>query len=127
MSDVFADLHIHIGRTYTGKAVKITGSRNLTLSNILKAAKYPKGLDMVGVIDCHSPEVIIEIEQLIHEEKLVKMQEGGFRYEDEVTLISKAKQCAAVRSCAITPGTRCYGSRDAGIPLKWVTLRADTG
>ncbi|GIN55702.1 endonuclease Q family protein [Lederbergia ruris] len=87
MSDVFADLHIHIGRTYTGKAVKITGSRNLTLSNILKAAKYPKGLDMVGVIDCHSPEVIIEIEQLIHEEKLVEMQEGGFRYEDEVTLI----------------------------------------
>ncbi|KRG08689.1 endonuclease Q family protein [Lederbergia galactosidilytica] len=87
MSEVFADLHIHIGRTYTGKAVKITGSRNLTLTNILRAAKYPKGLDIVGVIDCHSPEVIMEIERLIHEEKLVEMEDGGFRYEDEVTLI----------------------------------------
>ncbi|MCJ7839397.1 endonuclease Q family protein [Lederbergia sp. NSJ-179] len=87
MSEAFADLHIHIGRTYTGKAVKITGSKTLTLSNILKAAKYPKGLDIVGVIDCHSPGVIIEIEQLIEAGKLVEMDEGGFRFEDEVTLI----------------------------------------
>ncbi|GIN73493.1 hypothetical protein J14TS2_39680 [Bacillus sp. J14TS2] len=91
MSEVFADLHIHIGRTFTGKAVKITGSRNLTLSAILEAAKYPKGLDMVGVIDCHSPEVIIEIEQLVAKGKLVEMEEGGFRYEDEVTLIPGAE------------------------------------
>ncbi|WP_062104752.1 endonuclease Q family protein [Bacillus niameyensis] len=87
MNEFFADLHIHIGRTYTGKPVKITASRNLTLTNILKAAKYPKGLDIVGVIDCQSPEVIEELEQLILSGKLLEMQEGGFRYEDEVTLI----------------------------------------
>ena len=65
MKEYFVDLHIHIGRTMTGKPVKITAGKGLTLTNILKAAIFPKGLDIVGVIDCHSPEVILELEQLI--------------------------------------------------------------
>ena len=65
MKRYFADMHIHIGRTETGRAVKITGSKTLTLSNILYVAKNLKGIDMVGVIDCHSPEVIEEMEALI--------------------------------------------------------------
>ncbi|MCR2820301.1 endonuclease Q family protein [Lederbergia panacisoli] len=87
MNEFFSDLHIHIGRTLTGKPVKITASKNLTLSNILKAAKYPKGLDIVGVIDCHSPEVILEIENLLEAGKLIELEDGGFEYENGVVLI----------------------------------------
>ncbi|MBS4203006.1 endonuclease Q family protein [Lederbergia citrea] len=87
MNEYFVDLHIHIGRTFTGKPVKITASKNLTLTNILKTAKYPKGLDIVGVIDCHSPEVMMEIEQLLNKGDLVEIEEGGFRFDNEVTLI----------------------------------------
>ncbi|HLU23795.1 MAG TPA: endonuclease Q family protein [Bacillaceae bacterium] len=87
MKQYFTDLHIHIGRTFTNKPVKITASKTLTLTNILQAAKFPKGLDIVGVIDCHSPEVIAEIEQLLDSGQLVEQEGGGFRYEDEVTLI----------------------------------------
>lgn len=77
MNNYFVDLHIHIGRTKTGKPVKITASKTLTLTNILKTAKFPKGLDIVGIIDCHSPEVIAEIEDLMHSGELREMEEGG--------------------------------------------------
>lgn len=38
MKEIYADLHIHIGRTQTGRTVKITGSKNLTLQTILETA-----------------------------------------------------------------------------------------
>ena len=87
MKNYFVDLHIHIGRTKTGKPVKITGSKTLTLTNILKAAKIPKGLDMIGVIDCHSPEVIAEIEDLLQSKEMIEMEDGGLLYQESVTLI----------------------------------------
>lgn len=83
----FADLHIHIGRTKTGRPVKITGAKSLTLENILKAAKQPKGLDLVGVIDCHVPEVREEMKALLAAGELVQLDEGGLLYQGEVTLI----------------------------------------
>lgn len=82
----YADLHIHIGRTENGRAVKITGSKNLTLKNILHTATSRKGLDLVGIIDCHSPEVIKEIEQLIAEGKIQELLGGGLRYEKTVLI-----------------------------------------
>ncbi|MDQ0213765.1 uncharacterized protein (TIGR00375 family) [Oikeobacillus pervagus] len=87
MNPYFVDLHIHIGRTKQGKPVKITGSKTLTLTNILKSAKQPKGLDVVGIIDCHVPDVLEELESLLEQEKLVELQGGGLLYEGEVTLI----------------------------------------
>jgi uncharacterized protein (TIGR00375 family) len=63
MNNYYVDLHIHIGRTASGKPVKITGAKTLTLSNILKEASETKGLHMVGIIDCHVPEVLAEIER----------------------------------------------------------------
>ena len=87
MNTYYVDLHIHIGRTYTGKPVKITAAKSLTLTNILQTARFPKGLDIVGVIDCHSPEVIMEIDQLIEAGRMIEMEDGGLRFEDEVTLI----------------------------------------
>lgn len=83
---IYADLHIHIGRTKSGKSVKITGSKNLTLNNILDTASKRKGLDLIGIIDCHSPEVIEEIDELIEQNKMYELQGGGLRYES-TTLI----------------------------------------
>ena len=87
LKEIYADLHIHIGRTEKGKAVKITGSRNLTLKNILETATSKKGLDLVGIIDCHSPEVIKEIEQLIREGQASELIEGGVRFENTTLLM----------------------------------------
>ena len=86
LKEIYADLHIHIGRTEKGRAVKITGSKNLTLKNILETATSRKGLDLIGIIDCQSPEVIEEMEQLIREGKAKELSEGGVRYE-KTTLI----------------------------------------
>ena len=86
LKDFYTDLHIHIGRTWKGKPVKITGSKTLTLENILHTASVKKGLDIVGVIDCHSPEVLEEMASLIQEQKLIQLDGGGLRYKN-TTLI----------------------------------------
>lgn len=99
MNDFFADLHIHIGRTETGKPVKITGSRTLTLRRILQTAKAPKGLDIIGIIDCHAPEVISELESLLLSGELIELEEGGFRYQKKVTLIPGAEIEVNDESC----------------------------
>ena len=49
LKDYYADLHIHIGRTASGRAVKITGSKTLTLANILETASVRKGLDIIDL------------------------------------------------------------------------------
>ena len=82
MKEFYADLHIHIGRTKSGKAVKITASKTLTFSNILQAASERKGLDLIGIIDCHSPEVILEMEELIANGEMYELPEGGLRFQD---------------------------------------------
>lgn len=80
MNPYYVDLHIHIGRTQSGKAVKITGARSLTFSNIIEHARDLKGLNMIGIIDCHSPEVIIEMEGLLQAGELIEHEKGGLFY-----------------------------------------------
>lgn len=80
MNQYFVDLHIHIGRTNTGQAVKITGAKTLTFSNIIEHARDLKGLHMVGIIDCHSPQVIVEMEDLLDSGELIEHENGGFYY-----------------------------------------------
>lgn len=87
MMDVYADLHIHIGRTESGNIVKITGSKTLTLRNILQFASSRKGLDMIGVIDCHSPEVLHELAELIDQGKLTELVDGGLRFRQTTLLL----------------------------------------
>lgn len=82
MNHYYVDLHIHIGRTFTGKAVKITGAKSLTFSNIIDHARHEKGLNMIGIIDCHSPEVIIEMEKLMQSGELSEHPQGGIIFED---------------------------------------------
>ncbi len=87
MNIYYGDFHIHVGRTMSGKAVKITGARTLTIESILDYAANQKGLDMVGVIDCHVPEVIEELKLLIQKGELFELAEGGLRYKDGTVLI----------------------------------------
>ncbi|MEH7110506.1 endonuclease Q family protein [Bacillus sp. JJ1764] len=82
MNRYYVDLHIHIGRTWTGKPVKITGSKSLTFTNIIEHARHEKGLNMIGIIDSHSPEVILEMESLIQSGEVVEHQNGGLVFGD---------------------------------------------
>ena len=90
MENYYVDLHIHIGRTGTGKPVKITGAKSLTIENILIEATEVKGMDMIGVIDCHVPEVLSELEKLIEQGEVYQFDDGGLRFK-EVTLILGAE------------------------------------
>lgn len=86
LTSYFADLHIHVGQDMYGGPVKIAASKHLTLTNILKEASRRKGLDLVGVIDCHAPHVQEEILQLIQQGEAEELSEGGIQFED-VTLL----------------------------------------
>lgn len=86
MKKYYVDLHIHIGRTRTGKPVKITGAKSLTFTNIIEHARHEKGLNMVGIIDSHSPEVILEMESLIQDGQLFEHPDGGLVF-GELTII----------------------------------------
>jgi len=81
------DLHVHIGRSNNGAPVKITASRELTFANIAREYKYRKGIDIVGIVDCASPEVIDDISQLINNGEMKPLKEGGLIYQDKVTII----------------------------------------
>jgi uncharacterized protein (TIGR00375 family) len=82
MQNYYVDLHIHIGRTYSGKPVKITASRSLTIPSIIHESFFRKGMNMIGVIDGHVPEVVWEFEQLIEKGEMVELAEGGLQYQD---------------------------------------------
>ena len=87
MNTYFADLHIHIGRTESGRPVKITGSKSLTIDSILREASQEKGLDLIGVIDCHVPEVIQTLKQRVSNGDCTELTEGGVRFERTTLLL----------------------------------------
>lgn len=90
MNRYYVDLHVHIGRTWTGKPVKITAAQSLTFSNVIKHARIEKGLNMIGIIDCHSPEVILEMESLVSDGNVFEHHDGGLVYGD-LTIIPGAE------------------------------------
>jgi len=87
MERYFADLHVHIGSA-GGSSVKITASRDLTVSSILTSAAGDKGLDIIGIIDCLSPPVRAEIEELISAGEISPVGEGGYLYRSELLLLT---------------------------------------
>lgn len=87
MKTIYADLHIHIGRTLSGRPVKITGSKTLTFQNILTHASEQKGLQMIGIIDCHSPEVLAEIEALVLQGAVEELAGGGLHYKGMTVIL----------------------------------------
>lgn len=86
LTSYFADMHIHIGRDIFDKPVKITASKSLTITNILKESSRNKGINLIGVIDCQSPAVQLELKQLIQAGQAYELADGGIRFE-EVTLL----------------------------------------
>lgn len=87
MRRIFADLHIHIGRTTAGEAVKITGARNLTFANIAAEASGRKGIDMIGIIDAASPGVQEDIARLIAQGAVQELAGGGLQYEQTTIIL----------------------------------------
>lgn len=86
LQTIFADLHIHVGRDKFHRPVKITGGKSLTVTNILKEASRNKGLQMIGIVDCHVPTVQQELQDLMDDGQAQEKTDGGIQFE-EVTLI----------------------------------------
>nr|WP_211184598.1 endonuclease Q family protein [Paenibacillus lemnae] len=87
MLSFYSDLHIHIGRAGDGQPVKISGSRNLTFENIAKEAVFRKGIDMIGIIDCHSPSVQQDILSCLDQGSMQEVSGGGISYQNTVILL----------------------------------------
>ena len=87
MNEVFADLHVHIGRSENGKPIKITAARSLNFANIAKECFERKGIDVVGIIDCASPYVIEDIEKFLETGEAFEMEDGGIIYKDKICII----------------------------------------
>ena len=87
MNEIFADLHVHIGRSENGKPIKITGARSLNFANIAKECYGRKGIDVVGIIDCASPYVIEDIENFLKTGEAYELKDGGIIYKDKVCII----------------------------------------
>lgn len=87
MYEVFADMHVHIGRSENGKPIKITAARSLNFANIAKECVEKKGINIVGIIDCASPYVIEDIENFLRNGDAYEIQDGGIIYKDKVCII----------------------------------------
>ncbi|MEF2964426.1 endonuclease Q family protein [Paenibacillus sp. M1] len=87
LTSVFADLHIHIGRTGKGAPVKISGSRDLTFANIAKEAAERKGIHLIGIIDCHAPGVQEDIIASLDQGEMRELAEGGIAYKETTILL----------------------------------------
>ncbi len=87
MNEVFADLHVHIGRSEKNKPIKITAAKSLNFANIAKECRERKGVDIVGIIDCASPYVIEDIENFLRTGEAYEIPDGGIIYKDKVCII----------------------------------------
>lgn len=87
MYEVFADLHVHIGRSENGKPIKITAARSLNFANIAKECAERKGINIVGIIDCGSPYVIEDIENFLKTGEAFELKDGGIIYKDKVCIL----------------------------------------
>ena len=87
MYEFYGDFHVHIGRTENNKPIKITAARSLNFANIAKECVERKGINIVGIIDCASPYVIEDIENLLATGDAYEIEDGGIIYKDKVCII----------------------------------------
>lgn len=87
MNEYYVDLHIHIGRTERDEPVKISGSRNLTFYNIAREASDRKGIEVIGIIDSHSPAVQRDIVTYLERGEMEELQDGGIRFHQTTILL----------------------------------------
>lgn len=113
MYEVFADLHVHIGRSESGKPIKITAARSLNFANIAKECADRKGINIVGIIDCASPYVIEDIENFLQTGDAYELKDGGIIYKDKVCIllgsevetseVSRSSKCGAAHNVCFFP------------------------
>ena len=87
MYEIFADLHVHIGRSENGKPIKITAAKSLNFANIAKECADKKWINVVGIIDCASPYVIEDIEKFLKTGDAYELEDGGIIYKDKVCIL----------------------------------------
>lgn len=87
MNEIFADLHVHIGRTEKGKPIKITAAKSLNFANIARECYERKGIQVVGIIDCASPYVIEDIESFLKTGEAYEIEDGGIIYKEKVCIL----------------------------------------
>lgn len=90
MNKYYVDLHVHIGRASNGKEVKKATAKNLTFENVAYES-YRKGIDVIGVVDCISPYVLEDINDLLDRGELVEKTNGGLEYRGRQSLILGAE------------------------------------
>ncbi len=82
------DLHVHIGRSGSGRPVKITAARDLTFQNIAIECAERKGIEVVGVVDCASPPVLEDIEGLLESGEMTELEGGGLDFRGQLQIQS---------------------------------------
>ena len=113
MEEIFADLHVHIGKSKNGKPIKITAARSLNFENIAKECAERKGINVVGIIDCASPYVIEDIEEFLKTGDAYEIEDGGIIYKDKVCIllgsevetseVSRNGKCGAAHNVCFFP------------------------
>lgn len=87
MLTVYGDLHIHIGKSSSGRRVKMMASGDLTFANIAYESLTRKGLDLIGIVDSASLSVIEDIELLLTAGELKELPEGGMLYRNKLVIL----------------------------------------
>ncbi|KGE17930.1 endonuclease Q family protein [Paenibacillus wynnii] len=80
LKSCYCDLHVHIGKASNGQSVKISGSRDLTFAGIAKEAAERKGIELIGIIDSHSPPVQQDILDSLDSGEMTEAKGGGISY-----------------------------------------------
>jgi len=134
MYEVFADLHVHIGRSETGKPIKITAARSLNFANIAKECAERKGINIVGIIDCASPYVIEDIERFLQSGEAYELEDGGIIYKEKVCIllgsevetseVSRNGKCGSAHNVCFFPHLEDIKgfSREMSLHIKNITL-----
>lgn len=108
LRSVYCDLHVHIGRTSEGQAVKISGSRDLTFAGIAREAAERKGIGLIGIIDSHSPGVLRDIHTALDSGEMTIAAGGGIAYRGR-------RSCWEPRLRSASPG--------GGSAMSWPSCR----
>ena len=90
MNRYFVDLHVHVGRSSKGKEVKKATANNLTFKNVAYES-LRKGIDIIGVVDCISPYILEDINELVDKGEMIEKEDGGIEYKGKQTLLLGAE------------------------------------
>jgi len=91
MKEYYVDLHVHVGRSSEGIEVKKATAASLTFEKIAFESNYRKGINVIGVVDCASPYIIEDIEEMLDKEEIKEKEGGGMDYKGGQTLILGAE------------------------------------